>query len=81
MDPADREVLEESVREVAKNQRADEYAKEQEYLQRFKDEGAEVYQLTAAEVEAFMEAVQPVYDYQRKLVGDEMVQRWLDTRP
>lgn len=81
LDPADREVLEESVREVAKNQRADEYAKEQEYLQRFKDEGAEVYQLTAAEVEAFMEAVQPVYDYQRKLVGDEMVQRWLDTRP
>ncbi|NLM08889.1 MAG: TRAP transporter substrate-binding protein [Clostridiales Family XIII bacterium] len=80
LDPADRAVLEECVKEVAKNQRADEYAKEQEYLQRFQDEGAEVYQLTDAEIAAFMEAVQPVYDYQRGIVGDEMVQRWLDTR-
>lgn len=81
LNPADREVLERSVKEVAKKQRAEEFAKEQEYLKRFKDEGAEVYELTDAEVKAFMEAVQPVYDYQRKIVGDEMIEKWLKTRP
>lgn len=81
LDPADREVLEAGVKEVAKNQRAEEYAKELDYLARFKSEGAEVYELTAAEVKAFQEMVEPVYDYQRKIVGDEMVDRWLATRP
>ncbi len=81
LDPADREVLEAGVREMAKNQRAEEYAKEQEYLERFRSEGAEVYELTADEIKAFQEAVQPVYDYQRSLVGDEMVDRWLSTQP
>lgn len=81
LEPADRELLEKSVKEVAKKQRAEEFAKEQEYIQRFKDEGAEVYELTDAEIKAFEEAVQPVYDYQRKIVGDEMIQKWLNTRP
>lgn len=81
LDPADREVLEAGVREVAKKQRAEEYAKEQGYIERFKSEGAEVYELTAEELAAFEEAVQPVYDYQRKIVGDEMVDKWLSTRP
>jgi TRAP-type C4-dicarboxylate transport system substrate-binding protein len=81
LDPADREVLVKCVKEVAKNQRAEEYAKEQEYLARFKDEGAEVYELTADEIKAFEEAVQSVYDYQRKIVGDEMLEKWLKTRP
>ena len=81
LDPADREVLEAGVREVAKSQRAEEYAKEQDYIKRFKDEGAEVYELTDDEIKAFEEAVQPVYDYQREIVGDEMVDKWLNTRP
>lgn len=81
LDPADRAVLEAGVKEMAKNQRAEEFAKEQEYLDRFRSEGAEVYELTAAEIAAFQEAVKPVYDYQRGIVGDEMVDRWLSTRP
>lgn len=81
LNPADREVLERGVKEVAKKQRAEEFAKEQEYLKRFKEEGAEVYELTEAEIKAFEEAVQPVYDYQRKIVGDEMIEKWLKTRP
>lgn len=81
LDKADRDVLEAGVKEVAKMQRAEEYAKEQDYIKRFKAEGAEVYVLTDAEVKAFEEAVQPVYDYQRKIVGDEMIDKWLKTRP
>jgi len=81
LDPEDRAVLEAGVKEMAKSQRAEEYAKEQEYLERFRSEGAEVYELTADEVKAFQEMVKPVYDYQRNLVGDEMVDRWLATQP
>ncbi len=81
LDPKDREVLEAGVKHVAKQQRAEEYAKEQGYIERFKNEGAEVYSLTASEIEAFQNAVKPVYDYQRKIVGDEMVDKWLKTRP
>ncbi len=81
LDPADRAVLEAGVQEVAKSQRAEEYAKEQGYIERFKNEGAEVYTLTADEIKAFEEAVKPVYDYQREKVGDEMVDKWLGTRP
>ena len=33
------------------------------------------------EIKAFQDAVQPVYDYQRSIVGDEMIERWLATRP
>lgn len=81
LDPADRAVLEAGVKEVAKSQRAEEYAKEQDYIERFKNEGAEVYALTDDEIKAFQEAVKPVYDYQREKVGDEMVDKWLATRP
>jgi len=81
LDPADRAVLEAGVQSVAKSQRAEEYAKEQGYIERFINEGAEVYTLTADEIKAFEESVQPVYDYQREKVGDEMVDKWLGTRP
>lgn len=81
LDPADREILEAGVKEIAKKQRADEYAKEQEYIERFKKEGAVVYQLTKDELAAFEAAVQPVYEYQRKIVGDEIMDKWLKTRP
>ena len=81
LDPADRAVLEAGVKEVAKSQRAEEYAKEQGYIERFEAEGAQVYKLTDAEIKAFEEAVMPVYDYQREKVGDEMVDKWMATRP
>ncbi len=81
LDPEDRAVLEAGVKEMAKSQRAEEYAKEQDYIARFKSEGAEVYELSSAEIAAFQEMVQPVYDYQRELVGDEMVDKWLSTQP
>ena len=51
------------------------------YIQRFKDEGATVEELTDDEVAAFMEAVQPVYDMWREKVGDDMMDRWLATGP
>lgn len=81
LDPEDRAILEAGVQEVAKNQRAEEYAKEQDYIARFEAEGAEVYTLTAEEIKAFEASVEPVYDYQREKVGDEMVDKWLGTRP
>lgn len=81
LDPADREVLEAGVKEMAKQQRAEEFAKEQGYIERFKNEGATVYALTTEELAAFEAAVQPVYDYQRAIVGDEMIDKWLNTRP
>ena len=81
LDKADRDVLEAGVKEVAKKQRAEEYSKEKNYVKRFKDEGAEVYELSADEIKAFEKSVAPVYDYQRKLVGDEMIEKWLKTRP
>lgn len=81
LDPADRTVIEAGVKYVAKNQRAEEYAKEKGYIERFESEGAEVYALTEDEIKAFQEAVKPVYDYQREKIGDEMVDKWLATRP
>lgn len=81
LDPADREVLEAGVKQVAASQRAEEFAKEQDYIKRFKAEGAEVYELTADELAAFEKSVEVVYEDQRELVGDEMVDRWLETRP
>lgn len=81
LNPEDRAVLEAGVKEVAAKQRAEEYEKEKGYIERFKNEGAEVYELTADELAAFEEAVKPVYDKQRELVGDEMLEKWLNTRP
>ncbi len=81
LDPEDRKVLEAGIKYVAKEQRAEEYAKEKDYIERFKKENAEVYQLNEAEIKAFEDAVKPVYEYQRKLVGDDIVDKWIETRP
>lgn len=77
----DRAVLEEGVRLMCEQQRAEEKGKEAEYIERFKAEGATVEELTASEVEAFKTAVQPVYDMMRKKAGDEIVDKWLATVP
>ncbi|MDI9471883.1 MAG: TRAP transporter substrate-binding protein [Tissierellia bacterium] len=81
LDPADREVLEAGVREMARQQRDEERAKEAEYIERFRSENATVEELTPEEVAAFIESVQPVYDLWRQKVGDEVMDKWLNTRP
>ncbi|MFV0516972.1 MAG: TRAP transporter substrate-binding protein [Aminipila sp.] len=77
----DRAVLEEGVKLMCQQQRDEERAKEQEYLDRFVAEGATVEELTEAEVEAFKESVKPVYEMMRKKAGDEVVDKWLATVP
>ena len=66
---------------MAASQREEEKAKEAEYIERFKNEGAEVYELTAEESAALQEACEPVYDWMRDKVGDEVVGKWLATVP
>ena len=62
-------------------EREEERANEMEYIERFKEEGATVEELTDEEVAAFKEAVQPVYDDLRAQIGDELMDRWLATVP
>ncbi len=81
LDPDLRKVLEDGVKEVAAQQRKEEFAKEQGYIERFIAEGAEVYELTPDELKAFQESVQSVYEYQKGIVGEEMINKWLATRP
>ena len=76
-----RQILEESIHEVAKKQREEERANELKYIERFKSEGATVQELTSDEVKAFQESVKPVYDKWRKKVGDDVVDKWLETVP
>jgi len=77
----DRKVLEDGVHEMCEKQREEERGKEIKYLERFVNEGATVEELTVDEVEAFKEAVKPVYEKMRKSVGDEIVDKWLATVP
>ena len=77
----DRAVFEEGVHKMCQQQREEERGKEKEYIKRFEKEGATVEELTASEVDAFKEAVQPVYASMRKKVGDEIVEKWLATVP
>ena len=74
-----RTILEQGVREMARQQRDEERTKEKEYLERFAREGATVAELTPEETAAFIKAVQPVYDNWRKKVGDAMMDAWLKT--
>ena len=81
LDPELRRILEDGVHEMARRQREDERAKEHEYLERFKSEGAVVEELTNEEVAAFTQAVHPVYDVWREIIGNEAVEAWLSTVP
>lgn len=76
-----RAVLEESVHEVAAKQREEERGNELKYIERFKNEGATVEELSPEEVAVFQEKVKPVYDTWRKKVGDEVMDKWLATVP
>lgn len=77
----DQALVQEAVTLACEQQRNEERANEMDYIQRFKDEGATVEELTPDEVAAFKEAVQPVYDMWREKVGDEMMDKWLATVP
>ena len=79
LDKKDREVLAECVHKAAKEQRATERANEKKYIERFKSEGATVYELTEREKKAFANDCKPVYDWMREKVGDEIVEKWLKT--
>ena len=81
LDPVLRTILEEGVHEMARQQREEERAKEHEYLAHFRNEGTIVEELSADEIAAFIEAVQPVYDAWREIAGDKIVDAWLATRP
>ena len=81
LDPELRAVLEEGVHEMARRQREEERAREDDYLARFRAEGATVVELSPEEVAVFIQAVQPVYDIWREIAGEKAVQAWLDTVP
>ncbi|WP_459129262.1 TRAP transporter substrate-binding protein [Guggenheimella bovis] len=81
MPEAEKKIFMEGVHLMAQKQRDEERANEQKYIERFKNEGATVEELTPEEVEAFKKAVQPVYDNLRKQVGDEVMDKWLATVP
>ena len=76
-----RKILEEGVHEMARQQREDERAMESKYIERFKSEGAIVEEMTADEINNFIQAVQPVYNTWRKIAGDRAVDAWLATIP
>ena len=77
----DRAIFEDGVHQMAASQREEERAKEADYLARFENEGAEVYELTADEIAALKESCGPVYDWMREKVGDEVMDKWLATVP
>lgn len=77
----DRAVLEEGVHQMAAGQRAEEKANEDGYIERFENEGATVYALTDEEVQAFLDACQPVYSWMADRVGQDVIDRWLATVP
>lgn len=76
-----REIFMEGVHKMCEQQRAEERENELKYIERFKNEGATVEELTPEEVQAFIESVQPVYDMWRAKVGDEVMDAWLETVP
>lgn len=77
----DRAILEEGVHQMAASQRKEERANEAKYIERFKNEGATVYELTSEETDALLEASQPVYDWMENRVGKEVIDKWLATVP
>ena len=81
LDPESRKILEDGVHEMARQQREEERALEHEYLERFRNEGAQVEELTPEETESFIQAVQPVYDTWREIAGDKSVDDWVATIP
>jgi tripartite ATP-independent transporter DctP family solute receptor len=76
-----RTIVIDGVHQMCEKQRTEERANELKYVEKFKTDGATVYELTADEVAAFREAVKPVYDMWAGKVGQETVNAWLATVP
>ena len=81
LDPELRKILEEGVHEMARQQREEERARESEYLERFRNEGATIEELTDEEIADFIQAMQPVYNAWRIVAGDKAVDEWIATIP
>jgi TRAP-type C4-dicarboxylate transport system substrate-binding protein len=80
--PADlRDIFEEGVQLMCEQQRAEERGLEMGYLERFESEGTTIEALTPAEINAFIDSVQPVYDMWRDRVGSDLIDAWLATVP
>ena len=76
-----RDVFEEGVHKMCEQQRAEERANEMKYIERFRNEGTTIEELTPEEVGAFIKSVQPVYDLWRTKIGNEVMDAWLATVP
>ncbi|WP_206460553.1 TRAP transporter substrate-binding protein [Anaerovorax sp. IOR16] len=81
LDDETREKVVDGVHQMCEKQRVMERENELSYLERFEQEGATVYTLSAQEQEALKEAVKPVYKEWRKRVGDDVIDAWLATVP
>ncbi|MCF7935643.1 MAG: TRAP transporter substrate-binding protein [Synergistales bacterium] len=75
--PAQQEIMETSAQEAAEYERNWDNEKAAEWLAFLQEKGMEV---TEPDREAFMEAVQPVYDKYAPKYGEDLVQRILDTK-
>lgn len=67
----------EGVDTMGKDQRAMEYSKEQDYIKEINDSGCAVNEVT--ELDGFREAVAPVYDEWRTIVGDDIIDALIAT--
>lgn len=73
------DIFMEGIVQMGERQRELEHGKEAECLQQMKDSGIEVIELTDAQKDEFVKAVQPVYDEWRGISGDDAVDRMLAT--
>lgn len=72
-----RAVFDEGIDTMSKNQREMEYSREQEYIKEINDNGCAVNEVT--ELDSFREAVKPVYDEWRTIVGDDIIDELIAT--
>lgn len=72
-----RAVFDEGIQAMSENQREMEYSREQEYIKEINDNGCAVNEVT--EKDGFREAVQPVYDDWREIVGDDVIDALIAT--
>ncbi len=72
LDPEIRKVIEDGIASVMEKHGEDSIATDAAYVQEMIDAGVKVTELTPEEMEVFRERVQPLWDYYRELLGDEI---------
>lgn len=77
----DRVLILDGIKQMCEKQRKEERENELAYIKTFQDAGAEVYELTPEETEAFKKATKPVYDEWADRVGQDVLDSWLETVP